>query len=350
MADVKNFDYAVSNLLCTEGTKSLCFDDDDLVNGQSYKINDDEGLSFGNGGSDSEPLINFPCLSEANFCLMLEREKGLLPKDDYLERLRTGDLNLSVRREALDWISKAHAHYSFGALCLCLSMNYFDRFLSVHDLPQDKPWVVQLLAVSCLSLAAKVEETEVPLTVDLQVGEPKFMFQSKTIQRMELFVLSTLNWKMQAYTPCNFIDYFLQKFKNDECPPRHLINRSIQVILSTIKGIDFLEFRPSEIAAAVAMSDSIQAMDMNKALPALMGADKEKVIKCLKLIQHLTTIKGITLNGVPQSPNGVLEAACLGYKSDGRTGESCPNSSHSSPNTKRRKLDKTTSLQDNLKS
>ncbi|KAL2504510.1 cyclin-D4-1 [Abeliophyllum distichum] len=117
------------NLLCTEGTKSLCFDDDDndLVNGQSYKINDDEGLSFGNGGSDSEPLINFPCLSEANFCLMLEREKGLLPKDDYLERLRTGDLNLSVRREALDWISKHTV-----LLCLLVA-NASEFFIAVRE-------------------------------------------------------------------------------------------------------------------------------------------------------------------------------------------------------------------------
>lgn len=339
MSDVKSFDYAASNMLCTEGTKSLCFDDDDLVNGQSYEIKSDEGLSFRNGGSDSEPLINFPCLSEENFGLMLEREKGFLPKDDYLKRLRNGDLNLIVRTEALDWISKAHAHHSFGALCLCLSMNYFDRFLSVYDLPQGKPWVVHLIAVSCFSLAAKMEEIEVPLTVDLQVGEPKFMFESKTVQKMELFVLSTLKWKMQAYTPCSFIDYFLHKIKKDEFPPMRLIPRSIEVILSTIKGIDFLEFSPSEIAAAVAMSVSVQATGMNVALPSFLGVDKEKVIKCLKLIQNLTNINGTT-------PNGVLEAACLG--SDGRPVESCPNSSHY-PNTKRTELDKTP-FEDDLKS
>ena len=30
---------------------------------------------------------------------------------------------------------QAHAHYSFGPLSLCLSMNYLDRFLSVYHLP-----------------------------------------------------------------------------------------------------------------------------------------------------------------------------------------------------------------------
>lgn len=32
-----------------------------------------------------------------------------------------------------------------------------------------KAWMMQLLAVACLSLAAKMEETEIPLCVELQV-------------------------------------------------------------------------------------------------------------------------------------------------------------------------------------
>lgn len=69
-------------------------------------------------------------------------------------------------------------------------------------------------------------------------------------------------------------------------------------------------------------------------------------MKCIEMIQDLTLIAE-TSNGrtivattqVPQSPNGVLDAACLSYKSDERTVGSCPNSSHTSPDTKRRRLD-----------
>ena len=69
-----------------------------------------------------------------------------------------------------------------------------------------------------------------------QVGEPKFLFEGKTIQRMELLVLSTLRWRMQAYTPCTFIDYFMRKMNLDEFPSMRLVSRSIQLILSIIKG------------------------------------------------------------------------------------------------------------------
>ena len=36
-------------------------------------------------------------------------------------------------------------------------------------LQKGKAWMIQLLSVACLSLAAKMEETEVPLLLDLQV-------------------------------------------------------------------------------------------------------------------------------------------------------------------------------------
>jgi len=38
------------------------------------------------------------------------------------------------------------------------------------DVQKGKAWMMQLLAVACLSLAAKLEETEVPLSLDLQVS------------------------------------------------------------------------------------------------------------------------------------------------------------------------------------
>lgn len=107
MAD-KCFDSAASNLLCTEA-ESTCFDDDDLeavaevVDEEIHQANDKDS-SFRN--DRSELLIPLPCLSEEKFLLMVDEERNHLPKDDYLERLRTGDMDISVRTEALDWILK----------------------------------------------------------------------------------------------------------------------------------------------------------------------------------------------------------------------------------------------------
>ena len=74
-----------------------------------------------------------------------------------------------ARRQAVEWMMKVNAHYGFSALTAILAINYLDRFLSSLHFQRDKPWMIQLAAVTCLSLAAKVEETQVPLLLDLQV-------------------------------------------------------------------------------------------------------------------------------------------------------------------------------------
>ncbi|KAI4328147.1 hypothetical protein L6164_020528 [Bauhinia variegata] len=351
----ESFDRATSSLLCSENSNTRFGDfecngaDESGISPLWNQQNIDANQRYPSSGSHgSQRFMGFPVQSEEIISVMIEREREHLPRDDYLKRLRSGELDLSVRREALDWIWKAHAYYGFGPLSLCLSMNYLDRFLSIYELPRGKAWTVQLLAVACLSIAAKMEETKVPQSVDLQVGEPKFVFEAKTIQRMELLVLNTLRWQMLALTPCSFIDYFLRKINPEQHPTESSISRSVQLILSTIRGVDFLEFRPSEIAAAVAISVSgeLQAIEIDKGISCFLIVEKERVLKCLELVRDLSLVcvsadlGSNSMPMVPQSPLGVLDASCLSYKSDELTVGSCPNSSHSSPITKRSKSER----------
>ncbi|CAH8374992.1 unnamed protein product [Eruca vesicaria subsp. sativa] len=259
--------------------------------------------------------MGFPSESEEFIREMMEKEKQTLPSDDYISRLRNGDLDLSVRRrDALNWILKACEEHKFGQMCVCLSMNYLDRFLSVHDIPSGNTWAVQLLAVACLSLAAKIEETEVPMLIDLQVGHPQFVFEAKSVQRMELLVLNRLEWRLRAITPCSYIRYFLRKMsKCDQEPSNTLISRSLQVIASKTKGIDFLEFRPSEVAAAVALSVSGELytvhFDNSSFSPLFSLLQKERVKKIGEMIES----DGSGL--CSQTPNGVLEVSACCFSS-----------------------------------
>lgn len=70
------------------------------------------------------------------------------------------------------------------------------------------------------------------------------------------------------------------------------------------------------------------------------------MLKCVELIKDLLSlisgsgadnVASASGSCVPRSPNGVLDAACLSYKSDDLTVGSCANSSHNSPDIKRRK-------------
>ncbi|XP_050221254.1 cyclin-D3-1-like [Mercurialis annua] len=349
-----SFDCAVASLLCAEDNISI-FSENDKGNDCCYGVLGEfedatwNQLSNQDRGFDDGFLMGIPTQSEECLNLMVEKECEHLPNLDYLKKLRSGDLDLEARSQAVDWIGKVHAQFGFGPLCAYLSLNYLDRFLAAYELPMGKAWMMQLLAVACLSIAAKMEETYVPFSLDLQAAESKFIFEARTIQRMELLVLSTLSWRMQAITPFSFIDYFLKKIYNDETPTKSLILQSIELILSTSKGIDLLDFRPSEIAAAVAIAvvGEIKTVDAEQAISILaQHVQKEKVMKCIEVIQDLALIgehnKGVneTILSFPQSPIGVLDAACLSYRSDESTGGSCVNSSQNIPDAKRRKLNR----------
>lgn len=99
---------ADQSLLCTE-TNNLCFDDVEAKVDQTHQV--DCANVVGNG---SEPLVCFgPLQSDEILCLLFEREHELLPRGDFIQRLRSGDLDLSVRKEALDWIYKVSIYIYF---------------------------------------------------------------------------------------------------------------------------------------------------------------------------------------------------------------------------------------------
>uniref|UniRef100_A0A0E0M267 Uncharacterized protein n=1 Tax=Oryza punctata TaxID=4537 RepID=A0A0E0M267_ORYPU len=328
MAALTSYEMAASILLCAEDSSSVLGfgeeeEEEDVVAGKRARC----------AGPPPPPCVDvvvtvdFAVPSEECVARLLETEAEHMPREDYAERLRGGGggLDLRVRMDAIDWIWKVHSYYSFAPLTACLAVNYLDRFLSLYQLPDGKAWMTQLLAVACLSLAAKMEETDVPQSLDLQVGEARYVFEAKTIQRMELLVLSTLKWRMQAVTPFSYVDYFLRELNGGDPPSRRSSLRSAELILCIARGTECLGFRPSEIAAAVAnaVGEEEHAVD-HTASAACSHVNKERVSRCQEAIQAMELIhpkpaspSRVFSSSTPRSPTGVLDAAgCLSYRSD----------------------------------
>lgn len=90
-----------------------------------------------------------------------------------------------------------------------------------------------MLSVACVSLAAKMEEYRAPALSEYHIDECNF--EGSVIQRMEVLVLETLEWKMNQFTPFNYFRYFIDKFCG-ESRPRGLISRAIELTLAIVKG------------------------------------------------------------------------------------------------------------------
>ncbi|KAK8311296.1 hypothetical protein V6Z12_D02G240500 [Gossypium hirsutum] len=159
----------------------------------------------------------YPNPDENAISRLIDSESHHMPLPDYLRRCQDRSVDVISRQDSINWMLKVHAHYHFSPVTAFLTVNYFDRYLSSYSLPQANGWPFQLLSVACLSLAAKMEEPQVPLLLDLQVFEPRFVFEPKTIQRMELRVMAALNWRLcsEMVRSCHQL---MEEYLVDTCP------------------------------------------------------------------------------------------------------------------------------------
>ncbi|KAL6861263.1 hypothetical protein ACP4OV_016963 [Aristida adscensionis] len=330
---VPSFDCEASVLLCAEDSSAI-FGLEEESEETSWVLAPPSPHADASVG---DLWIDFPLQSDECIEALLRREEEHLPMDGYAQRLqrqqREGSDLVTIRSAAIDWIWKVLDHYKFGPLTAVLSVNYLDRFLSVRHLILGEAWTTQILSLACLSLAAKVEETIVPDPIDLQVVEAKFVFHTTIIQRMEHLVLNTLGWRMQAVTPCSFIDFYLHKFSGPDALSEPLLARSVDLILSTCKVAEFLDFRPSEIAASVALValGKHENSVLESVATCCKHLKKERVLGCYEMIKNKIAMGNIILKpvgssgfAVPHSPIGVLDVAAYESQQSESTVAECP--------------------------
>lgn len=148
----------------------LLFCEEDQQVGEDEEDNGFWGEEWGSGKG---PLYPWDEDSEALLDSMLSKQTETYPCYDDI--ISDGPL-MAVRKQAVEWILRVHSHYGFSALTAVVAVNYFDRFLLSPRFQRDKPWLGQLVAVACLSLAAKVEETHVPVQLFLQLQVCKMLY------------------------------------------------------------------------------------------------------------------------------------------------------------------------------
>lgn len=210
--------------------------------------------------------LNFDALPS-----LFQAESDHMPTENYIRNLMSEVSDFNFRREVISIILQFN--YDFEPVLCYLAINYLDRFLSSKGMPQSKPWIIRLLAVSCVSLAAKMKETEFSMA-DLQ-PEGGLIFDAVTIQRMEVLILGALNWRMRSITPFSFIPFFISLFKiKDPQLIQALKARATEIILKAQTEIKILEFRPSIVAASALLSAS------HELFPMQIQSFKRAISKC----------------------------------------------------------------------
>ncbi|KAK9119627.1 hypothetical protein Scep_017720 [Stephania cephalantha] len=304
---------------------------------------EDAGLILADECTFSEYSLDLdlsPVDMEESIAGFIEDEGDFVPGFDYPARFSSSSLDASARQDSIAWILKVHAIFKFQAVTAYLAINYLDRFLACRLLPQPNGWPLQLLSVACLSLAAKMEESLVPSLLDIQVGDAKFIFEPRTIRRMELLVLSALDWRLRSVTPFNFLHFFANKVDSKGTIMGFLIAKATEIILMIMKEVNFLGHWPSVVAAAAILCAADEIPNLSPVAPGnaeawCNGLSKDRVVSCYKLMQEVVVDNCPRTPPKTQFPQFIRSVMAGSNDSDSSSSSS---SSWSPLSNKRRKL------------
>jgi len=122
---------------------------------------------------------------------------------------RHPSLQSRMRSILMDWLSEVCEVYRLNRDTYYLCIDFIDRYLSFQsDVPKQQ---LQLLGITCLFIAAKIEEiyppkmSEFAYVTDGACEEPE-------ITTKELIVLKALNWELCPMTANNWLTVYMQLY------------------------------------------------------------------------------------------------------------------------------------------
>ncbi|KAI3972744.1 hypothetical protein MKX01_019402 [Papaver californicum] len=308
---------SLSSLICKENEDTCFVEEDDDDEEEEIKVEVDLLIHINNYKfleSEDEEYIK----------ILIKRENNY--KNHDFSAFITQDWLKCARLDAIKWILKTRDFFGFTLQTAYLSLTYFDRFLSKRPIDGEKFWAIKLLSIACLSLAAKMEECEVPTLLEFQINEKDYRFESKTIQRMELLVLNSLEWRMNPITPFVYLHCFIFKFSGngDEYGelPRDLLSQISKFIFGLVKGMSIMDHPPSSIAAAAVLAAlnknlSRSMLDLKLNLTISFGSsNNEHVMSCYNAMKVMEIEQSNTqispdLTSICSTSTGVLEDSCF---------------------------------------
>ena len=111
------------------------------------------------------------------------------------------DLAWKMRGILTDWLIQVHTRFRLLPETLYLAVNIIDRFLSARVVSLAK---LQLVGITCMFLAAKVEEIVAPSAMNFLYCADSSYTEAEILQA-EKYILKTLEWNMNYPNPIHFL-------------------------------------------------------------------------------------------------------------------------------------------------
>ena len=146
--------------------------------------------------------------AELLYC-MSRNEHSHAPSPYYLSQ--QPQLDAAMRPVLFDWLMEVAAEFRLQRETVQLAFNYTERYLSAPSacIAVVQRCDYQLLGISCLFLACKVEESKPPRAEELALTTDGAC-SARQICEMESRVCRALQWRLQAVTPIAWLRVLIQ--------------------------------------------------------------------------------------------------------------------------------------------
>jgi len=169
-----------------------------------------------------------------------------------------------ARSNMVGWLSFLCSKLNFSDQTLFRSVSIFDEYISkltINDSLKINQQYLNLITIACLSLASKLEEINcnyISFLNEKVLNSPNSkIFTNNELTNMEFQILKTLQYNTMFSTPLDFIEIYLDIFKNVLGSNNSMINNqiisdikifSINLVKNNIKNVMYLSNSSSHVA------------------------------------------------------------------------------------------------------
>ncbi|KAL8606235.1 hypothetical protein ACOMHN_012867 [Nucella lapillus] len=207
------------------------------------------------------------------------------------------------------WIIQSSRSFDFAPETYALAISIMDR---VSTLVKIRPKYLRCVAISCLYIAAKTLEDDeaIPVTLDL-VRKSQCGCSVSEILRMELVILTKLDWNPKSVTAIDFLHliHFLmmRSFPNllthlEGMTPSRFLALLTRKLLTLLCHSDVTRDRPSVVALALVSLELEQVFPqhwfkLNLMMQAVIQAENGELISCRERMAWLLDHCGMLITG-----------------------------------------------------
>ncbi|XP_071691695.1 G2/mitotic-specific cyclin C13-1-like [Rutidosis leptorrhynchoides] len=205
-------------------------------------VKSEVSVTFGSIGNDK--FLYAPLIYQHLHSIEIEEKRRPLP--NYMEMVQK-DVTIGMREILVDWLVEVAEEYKLVSDTLFLTVVYIDRYLSLRYLKRNR---LQLLGVSCMLVASKIEEISHPHVEDFCYITDNTYTKEEVVQ-MERHLLKFFDSESTHPTPKTFLRIFIRAAQEDNMTSCSLFEfLSWFLVELSLLDYDCLRFLPSMVAAS----------------------------------------------------------------------------------------------------